>query len=126
MNLREAIGTRSSYSRHRNQSLHIFVVLDLYARLRRHEKQSACFYLMTSRGESGIEFGVPGKIIDGEPSLEYSNECECDNGGVWQICRQPSSPEWLTSNDVKDGSVLWGEFFFEKETTVIKDCRKIY
>ena len=37
---------------------------------------------MTSRGESGMETGVPGKIIDGDPSLEYSNECECDKGGV--------------------------------------------
>ena len=44
-------------------------------------------YRMTKRGESGIEPGVPGKT-DGEPPLEYSNECECDNGGVWQVCRQ--------------------------------------
>ena len=29
--------------------------------------------------------GVPGKMIDasdGDPFLEYSNESECDNGGV--------------------------------------------
>lgn len=45
-------------------------------------------YRMTKRGESGIEAGVPGKPIDGEPPLEYSNECECDSGGVWQIYRQ--------------------------------------
>ena len=126
MKSRKAIGTRPSYSRYRNQSLHIFVILDLYARLRRHEKQSACFYLMTSRGESGIEFGVPGKIIDGEPSLEYSNECECDNGGVWQICRQPLSPELLASNDLTNPFWVVGGGFLEKETTVIEDDRKIY
>ena len=108
---RKAIGTRPIYSRYRKQSLHIFVTLDLYARLRRHEKKSACFYLMTSRGESGIEFGVPGKIIDGEPSLEYSNECECDNGGVWQTCCQPLFPEFLASNDVKKGLCVVGVLF---------------
>lgn len=37
---------------------------------------------MIKRGESGIEIGVPGNPIEGEPALEYSNECECDNGGV--------------------------------------------
>ena len=42
---------------------------------------------MTKRGDSGIEPGVPGKT-DGEPPREYSNECECDNGGVCQVCRQ--------------------------------------
>lgn len=47
----------------------------------RHRSWSR-FYRMTKRGESGVEPGVPGKT-DGEPPLEYSNECECDNGGVW-------------------------------------------
>lgn len=40
------------------------------------------------RGEPGIETGVPGKFIDGDPALEYSNECECDNGGVYWNFRQ--------------------------------------
>lgn len=31
-------------------------------------------YRITSRGESGMEVGVPGKIIEGDPALEYSNE----------------------------------------------------
>lgn len=37
---------------------------------------------MTSCGESGIDTGVLGKIIDGDPALEYSKECECESGGV--------------------------------------------
>lgn len=57
-----------------------------HAQLRYHERNPVRSYRMISRGESGIETGVPGKIIDGDPSLEYSNECECDKGGVWQIC----------------------------------------
>ena len=40
---------------------------------------------MTSPGEPGIDTGVPGKTIDGDPAREYSNECECDSGGVWQV-----------------------------------------
>jgi hypothetical protein len=39
---------------------------------------------MTKCGESGIETGVPGYIMDGDPALEYSKECECRSGGVWQ------------------------------------------
>jgi hypothetical protein len=39
-------------------------------------------YLITSRGESGIDDGVPGKIVAGDPALEYSNEWEWDKGGV--------------------------------------------
>lgn len=42
---------------------------------------------MTSKGESGIDTGVPGKVNDGDPALEYSNECECESGGV---CQMPS------------------------------------
>ena len=34
-----------------------------------------------------MDTGVLGKIIDGEPALEYSKEWECDRGGVWRICR---------------------------------------
>ena len=82
--------SRRSWSRSRNQSLSVsaadtmslFITFTPNAQLRRHERYPACSYRMTSRGESGIEFGVPGKIIDGDPSLEYSNECECDKGGV--------------------------------------------
>lgn len=37
---------------------------------------------MTSRGELEPDTGVPGKT-DGDPAREYSNECECDKGGVW-------------------------------------------
>lgn len=66
--------------------MNFFVLLSPHAQLRGHERNPACDYRMTSRGESGIEAGVPGKII-GDPSLEYSNECECDKGGVWQIGR---------------------------------------
>ena len=38
-------------------------------------------YLMPNSGESGIDTGVPGNINDGDPLR--SNECECDNDGVW-------------------------------------------
>ncbi len=44
-------------------------------------------YLITKCGDSGMETGVPGYIIDGDPALEYSNEFECRSGGVWQGCR---------------------------------------
>lgn len=39
---------------------------------------------MAIRGESGIETGVLGNITVGDPALEYSKECECESGGVWQ------------------------------------------
>ena len=51
--------------------------------LRRYERTSYC-YCMAIWGEVGIETGVLGNIIDGDPALEYSNECECESGGVWQ------------------------------------------
>ena len=35
-------------------------------------------------GESGIELGVPGIPIAGDPARESSNECEWDSGGVYQ------------------------------------------
>lgn len=41
-----------------------------------------CYPLIIHRGESGTDPGVPGNINEGDPALEYSNDCECDNGGV--------------------------------------------
>lgn len=45
-------------------------------------------HLIIGRGESGSEMGVPGKFSEGDPDLEHSNECDCDNGGVCPICYQ--------------------------------------
>lgn len=39
-------------------------------------------YLNTIFGEPGLEIGVTGKIIEGDPSLDLSKDRECDRGGV--------------------------------------------
>lgn len=40
-------------------------------------------HLIINRGDSDSNVaGVPGNRVAGEPALEHSNECECDNGGV--------------------------------------------
>ena len=42
-------------------------------------------YRKASRGDSDSETGVPGNINDGDVSLEWSKECECESGGVWSL-----------------------------------------
>lgn len=59
---------------------------------------------MTIGGEFGIDTGVLGNIIDGDPALEYSNECECESGGVWRSvvshasCNVDQLNPWIVGN----------------------------
>ena len=41
-------------------------------------------------GVSGGDTGVIGNA-SGDPSLDWSNECDCESGGVWRRCRQSSN-----------------------------------